>query len=255
VGVVDEISNHDVVFYIDGQSVGTASLSPGSGLLSSTYPMSIGARQGSQTSSYNDQFVGEMNDVAIFNYALSAAQVENEYVAGGGTNALYFNPQPPATGSAAANSTLTIPVTALGSPPLGFWWTNVTTGAGIASGITNNAGGDVTLSYPNVPLGWNGDQLQLTVTNAWGSTNVLFTLSITNGINANPTNLVFGVTNNQLSLTWPADHTGWQLQAQTNKLSVGISTNWVNVTGSTGTNQVTIPMNLTNGGVFYRLIY
>ncbi len=73
--------------------------------------------------------------------------------------------------------------------------------------------------------------------------------------NLNPTNIVFGVTNKQLYLSWPADHTGWQLQVQTNRLSVGVSTNWVNVAGSTGTNQVAIPMNLTNGSVFYRLIY
>ncbi len=255
VGVVDEISSQDVAFYIDGQLVGTSPLASGSGILSSTYQMSIGARQGSQTSSYNYQFVGDMNDVAIFNYALSPVQVENEYVAGGGTNAPYFNPQPSANSSAAANSTLTIPVTALGSPPLSYSWTNLTTGAGIASGTTNAAAGDVALSYPNVPLSWNGDQLQLTVTNAWGTTSALITLTIANGINTNPTNIVFGVTNKQLYLTWPADHTGWQLQAQTNKLSVGIGTNWVNVTGSAGTNQVVVPINLTNGSVFYRLVY
>ena len=74
-------------------------------------------------------------------------------------------------------------------------------------------------------------------------------------VNTNPTNIVFSVTNNQLVLSWPADHTGWRLQGQTNNLSVGISTNWVTVGGSTGTNQVVIPINITNGGVFYRLVY
>ncbi len=255
VGVVDEISNQDVAFYIDGQLVGTASLPSGSGILSSTYLMSIGARAATETTSLEDQFEGEINDVAIFNYALSPVQVENEYIAGGGTNAPYFNPLPSANSSAAANSTLVIPVTALGSPPLSYSWTNLTTGAGIASGTTNDAAGDVTLSYPNVPLSWNGDQLQLTVTNAWGTTSALITLTIANGVNTNPTNIVFGTTNNQLYLTWPADHTGWQLQAQTNNLSVGIGANWVNVTGSTVTNQVVVPINLTNGSVFYRLIY
>ncbi|MGH7980115.1 MAG: LamG-like jellyroll fold domain-containing protein, partial [Limisphaerales bacterium] len=74
-------------------------------------------------------------------------------------------------------------------------------------------------------------------------------------VNTNPTNIVFSVVNNQLNLSWPADHTGWQLQAQTNNLSVGISTNWVNVSGTTSTNKVIIPINLTNGSVFYRLVY
>ncbi|MGH8022041.1 MAG: beta strand repeat-containing protein, partial [Limisphaerales bacterium] len=56
--------------------------------------------------------------------------------------------------------------------------------------------------------------------------------------NPNPTNIVFSASGGNLTLSWPADHTGWQLQAQTNNLSVGLSTNWVNVSGTTGTNQV-----------------
>ncbi len=84
--------------------------------------------------------------------------------------------------------------------------------------------------------------------------NLDLTVSTTPPFNFNPTNIVFGVTNGQMTLSWPADHKGWQLQAQTNKLSVGISTNWVNVSGSTATNQVTIPINLTNGTVFFRLM-
>ena len=72
----------------------------------------------------------------------------------------------------------------------------------------------------------------------------------------NATKVVFSVpVNNQMTLSWPGDHTGWQLQAQTNSVSVGISTNWVNVSPSTGTNQVAVPVNLTNGSVFYRLVY
>jgi autotransporter-associated beta strand protein len=74
-------------------------------------------------------------------------------------------------------------------------------------------------------------------------------------VNPNPTNIVFSVTNNQLILSWPADHIGWQLQAQTNSLSVGLSTNWANVSGSTSTNQIAVPINLANGSVFYRLTY
>jgi hypothetical protein len=35
----------------------------------------------------------------------------------------------------------------------------------------------------------------------------------------------------------------------------GISTNWVNVSGSTVTNKVIIPLSVNNGTVFYRLMY
>ena len=65
-----------------------------------------------------------------------------------------------------------------------------------------------------------------------------------------PTALGFVTAGNQLQLNWPADHTGWQLQSQTNNLG----TNWVNVTSSAQTNQVTLPVDTANGAVFFRLV-
>lgn len=59
----------------------------------------------------------------------------------------------------------------------------------------------------------------------------------------------------QLQFVWPADHIGWCLQAQTNASSVGLSTNWVAVPGSTITNQFTFQIGLSNGSVFFRLTY
>ena len=53
----------------------------------------------------------------------------------------------------------------------------------------------------------------------------------------------------QFQISWPADHTGWQLQAQTNDLG----TNWVNVSASTQTNQMTLPINAA-GSVFFQLM-
>jgi hypothetical protein len=71
----------------------------------------------------------------------------------------------------------------------------------------------------------------------------------------NPTNLLFQVTGNNLTLNWPADHMGWQLQVQTNSTAQGLGTNWFNIADSSTTNQITIPINPSNGCVFYRLIY
>jgi hypothetical protein len=56
-------------------------------------------------------------------------------------------------------------------------------------------------------------------------------------------------------LTWPADRTGWHLQVQTNNMNQGLGTNWVDVAGSTITNQISIPIDSANGNVFYRLTY
>ncbi len=58
----------------------------------------------------------------------------------------------------------------------------------------------------------------------------------------------------QLQISWPADQTGWQLQSQTNNLTSGLGTNWVNVPASMQTNQMTVPLNSANGSVFFRLV-
>jgi hypothetical protein len=58
----------------------------------------------------------------------------------------------------------------------------------------------------------------------------------------------------QVQLTWPQDHIGWQLQAQTNAPGDGVSTNWVAVSGSTLTNLFTADVDAANGSVFFRLL-
>jgi hypothetical protein len=78
-------------------------------------------------------------------------------------------------------------------------------------------------------------------------------VSVVQVVNPNPTNITTQVSGGNLTLSWPADHTGWQLQALTNALNVGLSTNWSVVAGSAATNQWVIPINNTNGCVFYRL--
>jgi len=55
-----------------------------------------------------------------------------------------------------------------------------------------------------------------------------------------------------LILTWPQDHIGWTLRSQTNSLAVGLSSSWVAVAGSSGTNKVIMPMDKTQGAVFFR---
>ena len=67
--------------------------------------------------------------------------------------------------------------------------------------------------------------------------------------------LTNSVSGGVMSFNWPADHTGWSLQVQTNALNIGLTTNWATVPGSTSTNAASAVMSLTNGSVFYRLIY
>lgn len=74
-------------------------------------------------------------------------------------------------------------------------------------------------------------------------------------VSTTPVSLGSTVSGGNVSLTWPADHTGWRLEVQTNSLSSGLGTNWVTWPNSTGTNAVSIPVNPTNPSVFFRLVY
>lgn len=76
-------------------------------------------------------------------------------------------------------------------------------------------------------------------------------ISVVQAFNPNPTNITFQASGGNLTLNWPGDHTGWQLQVQTNNLT---STNWVDVSGSTSVDQWVVPIDPANAAVFYRLI-
>src|SRR6185369_10385553 len=78
-------------------------------------------------------------------------------------------------------------------------------------------------------------------------------LSVVTGIASNPTNITFSVSGSTLSLSWPADHLGWILQVQTNTLSVGLNTNWVDVAGSESVTQTNINISVQTPAAFYRL--
>ena len=70
-----------------------------------------------------------------------------------------------------------------------------------------------------------------------------------------PPQLSFVMSGNQIQFSWPSDHFGWELQTQTNSLGSGLGTNWFMVFGSTGTNQMAIPVDPGNGSVFFRLLF
>jgi hypothetical protein len=71
--------------------------------------------------------------------------------------------------------------------------------------------------------------------------------------NPNPTNIVVTTSNNQITLTWPPDHTGWQLLS--NSVGIQVTNSWFPVSGSTLTNQITITPDKSHTNVFYRLFY
>ena len=82
------------------------------------------------------------------------------------------------------------------------------------------------------------------------------TLRIITGVSLTPTNITAAVVGgNTLQLSWPADHKGWSLQAQTNSAALGLSTNWFRVPNSSTVNQMSFPIDPANPSVFFRLVY
>jgi len=69
------------------------------------------------------------------------------------------------------------------------------------------------------------------------------------------TNLVWNLSGTNLIISWPTVYIGWRLQMQTNPLGGGLGTNWIDVPGSTMTNNRALPVDVTEGNAFYRLIY
>ena len=81
---------------------------------------------------------------------------------------------------------------------------------------------------------------------------------VASSVNTTPPTLANAISGGNLILSWPADHTGWRLLVQTNHLAAGLSSNtndWTTVTGSSATNQVSLPVDATKATEFYRLVY
>ncbi len=84
------------------------------------------------------------------------------------------------------------------------------------------------------------------------------TIGVVASLSTSPVTLTAVQSANSLTLSWPADHTGWRLLVQTANLANGVSSNtndWTTVSGSTGVDTVTITLDPTKPAEFYRLVY
>jgi hypothetical protein len=70
-----------------------------------------------------------------------------------------------------------------------------------------------------------------------------------------PPDLSLVTSGTDLVLSWPVDHIGWRLQTQTASSTDGLGTNWIDVADSSSTNEISVPIDLTDESVFFRLIY
>ncbi|HEX3359002.1 MAG TPA: autotransporter-associated beta strand repeat-containing protein [Tepidisphaeraceae bacterium] len=66
-------------------------------------------------------------------------------------------------------------------------------------------------------------------------------------------NLNFTSTTTNIQFSWSDPFNSFKLQAQTNSINVGVSTNWADYPGGAA-NPITVPIVKTNGTVFYRIV-
>lgn len=234
-----------VSHFLDGATNGTGSLSPLSPYIDQGEPLSIGERNDTV-----NRLNGQMFELILISSVLSSNDLVslNNYLAAKytiptGANAYpAITQQPTAVTNIPQNATLTVPVGVSGNP-LAIQWYDTN---GVAIGGQTSA----TLSIPNIQT---SDAYYLVATNIYGS--VTSSIAVVNvmGINTNPTNIVLSVSNNQMTLTWPADHIGWQLQS--NPVGLTATGSWFTISGSAGTNQLIVTPDRTISNVFYRMVY
>lgn len=94
---------------------------------------------------------------------------------------------------------------------------------------------------------------KLSATNAFGKSG-LSPEAAARLITTYPPALDLAARHDQIQLNWPADHTGWKLEAQTHSPAADIGTNWTIIANSTATNNASPPLS-ANGSGFFRLVY
>lgn len=160
-------------------------------------------------------------------------------------------PMPPA-GLAASAGDARVALTWTASPGAnGYYVYQSTNNAGPYKLIGTNVS-SLTLTNSGLTNGWRY-YYSLAATNAFGASAVSPTISA-RPTAATPPPLSYTLAPGQITLGWPAGHTGWRLVTQTNSLLNGLGTNWVTVPGSMNTNQMSLPVNNFNGCVFFQLV-
>jgi hypothetical protein len=239
VGVCDE-ANGVVRLYVDGVSAAQGSITPGSGILSSSLPMSIGSRQAGAGTAYNNQFVGLMEEVAIYNYALNASQVLAHYQSATNRSPSFVS-NPFAGADANAGQLYSGTLTSYASDPNGdtVTFTKISGPAWLT--VAGNGG------LSGTPLSGNAG-LNAFVVRATDSGGLFSTATMNVMVSAAPPIVSRAVlSGNNLLLNWAGGIAPYQVQIATN-LTDPVWQNWG---APVSANTVSVP--LTNGTAFFRI--
>ena len=250
VGVLNEANNAEYL-YVNGVLVATTSLPAGSGVFSTALPLTIGSGW-YQNGTYAWQVVGSIANVALYNYALSATQVQDHYLVANGSPALV---EVPTNTTIYQGETATFYSSAVGTAPLTYQW--LLNGAPLTDGPSPSGTGAIisgatnaNLSIAGVTVADSGETYSVVVTNSVGATPAA---AATLTVVARNVVLAAKASGTNLVVAWPSlGSSGYQLQSNTNLVNAN---GWVNVTNSVsvgnGQDQVTVP--LSAKAMFFRL--
>ena len=162
VGVVDEAAGNEFI-YIDGIPAGTNLLTPNLGVRGTSTPLTIGARSQNATTNANFQFIGSLDELAVYNRALTPAQVLNHFKAAQFPPIFSLSPTNITVGEA---TTATLYSSAYGAGTITYQWYDVTGGdpGTPVSGQTSS-----NLTFNSVSTAQNGTSYRVVATTAFGS--------------------------------------------------------------------------------------
>jgi len=239
VGVCDQ-ANGAVRLFVNGVNVAQGTLAPGTGLLGSSATVSIGSRQGGQGTPYNFQFVGWMEEVAIYGYALGTNQIVTHYRAA--TNrAPAFTGGPVVLASAQAGQIYSATLAGTAVDPNGDPMTfSKISGPAWLSVASNGSLGGTPFS---VNVGTNNFQVSATDSGGLAGSTTL-NISV---VAAPPIVLSAGRQGDALHLNWTGGIPPYQAQWTTNPAELA----WEDFGAPVSVTSVTIVP--TNAAAFYRV--
>jgi hypothetical protein len=162
VGVVDEV-NSNASLYVDGLLAGITVVGTNQGVQGVTTPFTIGSRSSGAGTGFDLQFSGDIDEVAIYSNALSAAQVQNHYFSAGIIPTLTVSPT---NTTASEGTTATFRSLAYGSPSLAYQWWN-SDSLNPTTPLIGQTG--TNLTFINVSAALDQTYYQIVVSNSYGA--------------------------------------------------------------------------------------
>jgi len=161
VGVCDQ-PNGVIKFYVDGLLAASGPIPSNAGIIAQSLPTTIGARASSSIAEFDNQWIGTVDDVAIYGTALSASQVLAHFYAGQRPPIITLQPTNQTT---AENVTVTFNTSAYGAGTVGYQW-YLSDGSNPTTPVAGQTSPN--LSF-NTTQAQNGNNYQLVVTSQYGA--------------------------------------------------------------------------------------